>query len=107
MFDCYVGKPGYESFFRTRKLDWHNSGDCGSGPISVLGQQRKRHFRFAVAFRTACRVRTRSAPGANQFPTSGLPGENAVEERMAAPLRLDTYMRIVLKLFNQQSHLSR
>jgi len=36
-----------------------------------------------------------------------LPGENAVEERMAAPLRLDTYIRIVLKLFNQQSHLSR
>jgi hypothetical protein len=39
--------------------------------------------------------------------TSSPPVENAVEERMAAPLRLDTYMRIVLKLFNQQSHLSR
>jgi hypothetical protein len=72
-----------------------------------MSEKRKRHFRLAVAFRTACRVRTRSAPGANQFPTSGLPGENAVEERMAAPLRLDTYMRIVLKLFNQQIHLSR
>ena len=44
--------------------------------------------------------RTSSSPVAYQW-------RNAVEERMAAPPRLDTYVRIVLKLFNQQSHLNR
>jgi hypothetical protein len=68
------------------------TGEAVGGPPLRLSQRTK-----FLQLEIQCRIDGRFGAGQHDWQTA----------RMAAPLRLDTYMRIALKLFNQQSHLSR